>query len=188
MSFDAYEPPILHTPRLRLEPLVAAHAAVLFGPLSDPSLYRFIPTDPPASLDALTARYRRLESRRSGDRLELWLNWVGLAEGDPVCLIEASVLPERVVQVAYFTFAAHQRRGFAGEALKAVIDHLHVALGLISVRALLDTRNEASWRLLERLGFGRERTIRGADEFKGSVSDEFEYVLDLTIPPKEAGS
>ncbi len=175
MSFDAYEPPILHTPRLRLEPLLAAHAAVLFGPLSDPSLYKFIPTDPPVSLEALTLRYRRLESRRSADGRELWLNWAAFTGEAPACLIEASVLPSRIVQVAYFTFVSHQRQGFAAEALSAVIEHLRDALGLTSARALLDTRNEASWRLLERLGFQNIRTILNADTFKGSSSDEFEY-------------
>lgn len=179
MGFEAYSPPLLHTPRLRLEPLLAAHAEVLFGPFSDPALYRYLPTDPPASLDALRDRYRRLESRRSGDGSELWLNWVGFSGAAPACLIEASVLPERVVQVAYFTFAPYQRQGYAREALEAVVGHLHKALSLTAARALLDTRNEASWRLLERVGFKRLRTIVGADEFKGTVSDEFEYELQL---------
>ena len=44
---------------------------------------------------------------------------------------------------------------------------------------LLDTRNEESWRLLERLGFKRKRTIKDADHFKGSPSDEYEYVRVL---------
>jgi [ribosomal protein S5]-alanine N-acetyltransferase len=46
-------------------------------------------------------------------------------------------------------------------------------------RALLDTRNEASWRLMERLGFRRNRLIKDADQFKGASSDEYEYLREL---------
>jgi RimJ/RimL family protein N-acetyltransferase len=51
----------------------------------------------------------------------------------------------------------------------------------------VDTRNVASWMLLESLGFHRAATIKNADEFKGSVSREHEYELastDWRGPPK----
>jgi len=48
------------------------------------------------------------------------------------------------------------------------------------VRALLDTRNDASSRLLERLGFQRVQLIKNADDFKGAPSDEYEYLRELT--------
>ena len=45
------------------------------------------------------------------------------------------------------------------------------------VSALVDTRNEASWRLLEALGFKRNGTIKNADHFKGKPSDECVYEI-----------
>lgn len=59
--------PVLETSRLRLEPLVPAHADETFGPLGDERLYRFIPGDPPADLAALETRYALLSARRSPD-------------------------------------------------------------------------------------------------------------------------
>lgn len=86
---------------------------------------------------------------------------------------------DATADIAYFVFRAFQRQGLAAEAVDAVLKHLKAAVGLREARALLDTRNEASWRLLERLGFRRARLIKNADHFKGAPSDEFEYVREL---------
>jgi [ribosomal protein S5]-alanine N-acetyltransferase len=51
--------------------------------------------------------------------------------------------------------------------------------GIISFKAWTDTRNLASHRLLEKLGFTKIEEIKNADEFKGSVSDEFVYSLEI---------
>lgn len=88
---------------------------------------------------------------------------------------------DATAHVAYFVFRAHQRQGFAAEAVAAVLAHLSEALGVREARALLDTRNEGSWRLLERLGFTRARLIKNADHFKGADSDEYEYVRVLDL-------
>jgi len=44
-----------------------------------------------------------------------------------------------------------------------------------SARAYVDTRNKASIRLLERLGFERVDATKDADFFKGESSDEYVY-------------
>ena len=49
-------------------------------------------------------------------------------------------------------------------------------------RANLDTRNRSSSKLVERLGFVRISELKGADEFKGEVSDEYVYELPLPAP------
>ncbi|HVJ60849.1 MAG TPA: GNAT family N-acetyltransferase [Burkholderiaceae bacterium] len=65
----------LQTARLTLEPQCAAHAAAMFAVLSDPAIYEY-ENAPPASVDALRARYAFLEGRRSPDGSQQWLNWV----------------------------------------------------------------------------------------------------------------
>ena len=180
IAFDRYTSPFIATQRLLLEPLSAGHAERLVAPLSEPALYAFLPADPPVSVEALHERYGRLEARRSPDGKELWLNWAARQEsGTYVGLVEATVRADASTQIAYFVFRPFQRQGFAAEAVEAVLTHLKNDIGIEMVRALLDTRNEASWRLLERLGFKRQRTIKDADHFKGAASDEYEYVRDL---------
>ena len=180
LDFERYQPPPIQSARLCLEPLIAAHADVLHAPLSDAALYAFLPGDPPKSVEALRERYERLERRRSLDGSELWLNWaVRKTGGDYVGLVEATVRADASAHVAYFVFSPFQRQGFAAETVEAVLINLQRDLGLRQARALLDTRNDASWRLLERLGFRRERLIKAVDYFKGAPSDEYEYVCEL---------
>src|SRR5688572_33463871 len=66
---------LLDTARLRLEPLEPGHAAMLFEGLRDDRLYDLIDEDPPASVEALRARYEVLARRRSPDGRQAWLNW-----------------------------------------------------------------------------------------------------------------
>ncbi len=167
---------LLTTARLVLEPLVPDHADAVFAGLSDPNLYTYMPGNPPVSLEALRARYTRLESRWSPDGLERWLNWaVRLPDGAYVGLAEATVRADQRASVAYFVFAEFMRRGYGAEATGAVVRYLVDGLKVRGVEAQIDTRNTASQRLVERVGFVRVRLERDADTFKGSTSDEYIY-------------
>ena len=53
---------VLETSRLRLDPSRKEHANAMFAGLSDDRLYRFIPDVPPASIEALRARYANVSS------------------------------------------------------------------------------------------------------------------------------
>jgi RimJ/RimL family protein N-acetyltransferase len=176
----------LRSARLVLEPLVEAHAATLFASFADPRLYTFLPGDPPASIDALRERYRRLEKRASPDGRERWLNWAMRLADAPihVGLIEATVHADATASLAYFVFSEHARRGHGVEGAGIVVDHLFESLDVTAVRANIDTRNLASIRLVERLGFLQESLVFQADRFKGSVSDERVFVRrEKTIDP-----
>ncbi len=70
----APDSPLL-TPRPKLEPQVAAHSDAMLKLLADPRIHLSLPSDPPTDPAALWARYERLESRRSPNGRELWLNW-----------------------------------------------------------------------------------------------------------------
>jgi RimJ/RimL family protein N-acetyltransferase len=55
---------------------------------------------------------------------------------------------------------AHQGRGYATEALRAVIGACFTQLGLRRVHAGCFAANEPSWRVMERLGMRREEHSR----------------------------
>jgi [ribosomal protein S5]-alanine N-acetyltransferase len=59
-----------------------------------------------------------------------------------------------------------------------MLEHLK-SQGITIFKAWTDTRNLASHKLLERLGFTKIEEIKNADEFKGSVSHEFVYALEI---------
>jgi RimJ/RimL family protein N-acetyltransferase len=70
---------------------------------------------------------------------------------------------------------AHQGKGYATEAVRAVADYAFERLGATTVFAVADARNRASVALLERMGM-RATTIERV-RFKGEWCDEHTYEL-----------
>ena len=138
---------------LTLEPQVAAHADEMFAVLSDPALYEY-ENEPPASLEWLRTRFTKLESRRSGDGSEQWLNWViRLPSSEAVGYVQATVHEDGRAAIAYVLGSRHWGRGIASRAVRAMLEELVAQYGVQSFTAELKRENHRSMRLLERLGF-----------------------------------
>jgi [ribosomal protein S5]-alanine N-acetyltransferase len=179
-AFKATLESVVHTHRLVLEPLTVAHADELLAPLADPRLYTHVPQDPPVSLAALRERFVFLGTRRSPVGDQLWLNWVMRDKHDGRCRgrVQATVTTEARAWIAYEVFPEYWGRGLATEACRRMMEWLIDALGVRQFAAEVDSLNNASLRLLDRLGFQRVSLREAADEFKGRVSDEWTLRLD----------
>ncbi len=165
---------VLHAAGLRLEPLTAAHADEMFPLLVDAALYEYMDGEPPASLEALRERYARLESRRSPDGRERWLNWVVRGpDGRAIGFVQATVHEPagdagpagadpgpRSAWVAYVIVNTHRGRGYGTVATAAMIEHLRSTFGVGRLLARVEEANAPSQRLLARLGF---RTASAAE-------------------------
>ena len=144
---------VVTTGRLRLEPQLAAHAEEMFTVLSDPAIYEF-ENAPPQSIEWLRERYTRLESRRSPDGGQQWLNWVvRLHAGEAIGYVQATVLPDRRAAIAYELSSPYWGRGLAREACEALLAELAGSYGVRQAHAVFKARNHRSLRLLQRLGF-----------------------------------
>jgi ribosomal-protein-alanine N-acetyltransferase len=138
---------------LRLEPQTAAHAEEMFEVLSDPAIYQY-ENQPPASLQWLRERFAKLESRRSADGSEHWLNWVvRLPNSEAAGYVQATVYADRRAAIAYELASAYWGRGLARRAVQAMIGELVDRYGVRMLTAVLKRENGSSLRLLERLGF-----------------------------------
>ncbi|RAK42659.1 RimJ/RimL family protein N-acetyltransferase [Actinoplanes lutulentus] len=85
-----------------------------------------------------------------------------------------------------FTLAqAYQGKGFAFEAVSAVLDRLFRRQRLHKVTGECDARNVASAALMERLGFQREGLLRQQTLIKGEWTDDLLYGL---LAPEWLGS
>ncbi len=136
-----------------LEPQVAAHAEPMFAVLGDPAIYEH-ENAPPPSVEWLRTRFRRLESRRSADGGELWLNWViRLPDGRLAGYVQATVRADCSAGIAYELNSAHWGRGLGTRAVQAMIVELSARYGVRGLTAVLKRSNARSLRLLERLGF-----------------------------------
>jgi RimJ/RimL family protein N-acetyltransferase len=125
----------------------------MFAVLCDPAIYEY-ENDPPESVESLRQRFARLESRRSADGREEWLNWViRMPGGELAGFVQATVHADGHAAIAYVLSSAHWGRGIARRAVEAMIAELAARHGVQRVSAVLKSRNARSMRLLERLGF-----------------------------------
>src|SRR5213593_3890807 len=92
---------VIETGSLTLEPQTAAHAEEMFTVLSDPAIYEY-ENEPPPSVDWLRARFTKLESRRSTNGQEQWLNWViRLPTSELIGFVQATVRSKGRAAIAY---------------------------------------------------------------------------------------
>ncbi|MEN3274401.1 MAG: [ribosomal protein S5]-alanine N-acetyltransferase [Massilia sp.] len=148
-------PPILHTARLRLRPFREGDAAPLFTIFSDSEVVRF--WSGAAWTDMQQAQAMMEEA--GGENGGILRYAVALADTDQligICNLRGFFAQNRRCELGYALGRAWWGKGFAGEALEALLDHAFGALDLNRIEADIDPRNEASARLLERLGFRRE--------------------------------
>jgi RimJ/RimL family protein N-acetyltransferase len=153
----------LSSPRLALEPLLRSHAEELFVALGDARIYQYIDEEPAVSAQALAERYARLETRRSGDGTELWLNWAirEQATGAAIGFTQATVRRDGSAVVAYVISPSRWRQGFAREATAAMLEELEANYGVRRFVATVDERNTASRALLSALGFRDAKRANG---------------------------
>jgi ribosomal-protein-alanine N-acetyltransferase len=176
-AFPSDPDEVLLTERLRLEPIRADHAPLLFELWQEAAIYAYVPEEPPVSLAWLTERYRKLETRQSAAGDQAWLQWaVRLRDASTtptyVGRVEATVEPSRPTALAWMLGSPWWREGVGTEAVTKVMDHLAVAWGVTRVSVEIDERNTASLALASRLGYVEFARVPDADFFKGTTSHE----------------
>lgn len=166
----------------------------MLGGLGDPALYRYLPDAPPASLDALAGRYRRISAGVSADGMDLWCNWIVRRDADRTCVGVVQATINDVAQatgrvlIGYMVLQPFWRMGFGREAVAAMLDCLFGPYHCRVADALVDTRNTPSLSLLAGLGFTVVGRIEDADFFAGATSHEYELALDHRAWAARAGS
>lgn len=164
--------PPLATPRLRLRPLDVADAEALFPILADDATMTWWSSAPHRSVDETRAML--------GRDMHGWRGWTITLAGDDrgIGFVSAGVKRQAgVSEIGYLLSRDHWGRGFAGEAVAAVLDQLFRAEGLRRVFADTDPDNRGSCALLERLGFTLEGRLRGEWETHIGVRDSLIYGL-----------
>ncbi|MGZ5239074.1 MAG: GNAT family N-acetyltransferase [Caldimonas sp.] len=170
--------------RFVLEPQTVAHADEMFAVLSDPAIYEY-ENEPPPSLEWLRARFARLESRRSADGQEQWLNWViRLASSELIGYVQATLRTNGRAAIAYEISSRHWGRGLAGEAVQAMIAELVARYRVRELSAVLKRENLRSLRLLQRQGF----SLASAEEHAARRVEPGELLMrrDSELAPSAA--
>jgi RimJ/RimL family protein N-acetyltransferase len=170
----------IRTPRLVLRPFAEDDVDALLVFHSDPQAVRYVPY-PPRDRAAVTAVLERKRAgtgwRKDGDLIELAVTLAddGTLIGD--VLLGLRSLEHETVEVGYIFAPAHGGRGYATEAVRALLDLAFGELGARRVVARVDDRNLPSRRLLERLGVRLEAHQIENEWFKGELTSEVDYAV-----------
>src|SRR6478735_5043576 len=141
--------PTLHTARLRLRPVTSADADALFALHSNAYVLRYWDAPP----------------------------WSERARAERFITACRQMAEEGSASMGYCLGAAAWGHGYATEAARALLQWAFDTLDLNRVQAETDTRNVASARVLEKLGFVREGTLREDCVVNGEVSDSWVFGL-----------
>ena len=124
--------------------------------------------------------FTRLESRLSSDGREQWLNWViRLPASELVGYVQATVRPDARAAIAYALSSKYWGRGFARQAVQAMISELVESYHVRGLSAVLKQENLRSRRLLERLGFSLASPQQHATSLV--EPDEFLMFREVTV-------
>lgn len=176
MKFEKCVMRIIESTRLILEPQVAAHADEMFSILNDPALYEH-ENEAPSSIEWLGQRFAKLETRKSTDGSEQWLNWViRLPKSGLIGYVQATVSPSLTAGIAYVLSSRFWGQGFATEAVKAMISELVTYYGVQNLSAVLKRSNIPSERLLSRVGF----LLASAEDTKAAAIEHDEILMVKT--------
>jgi len=170
--------PTLQTPRLRLRPFTEADKDVIYALMSNAHVLRYWDAPPwseRVQADRFLARCKEMAAEGSGVRLAIerandgvFIGWCAFMNWDPTF---------RSAMMGYCLAEAAWGQGFATEAAGALLQWAFDTLDLNRVQSGADTRNRASERVLEKLGFVREGVLREACIVNGEVSDDSVYGL-----------
>ncbi|GAA1808588.1 GNAT family protein [Nocardioides hankookensis] len=170
--------PTLITERLRLRPFTDADSDDVYALHSDAHVLRYWDSPPwtdRARSEQFVARSRAMAEEGSGARLAIelgtdgtFVGWCSLSRWNPTY---------RSAALGYCFGETAWGHGYATEAARAVLAWAFGTLDLNRVQAETDTRNLASARVLEKLGFQHEGTLREDCVVDGVVSDSWVYGL-----------
>ncbi len=168
--------PTLETARLHLRPFRETDAADLIALHSNPYVLRYWdspPWDDPRRAEAFIEACHRMADEATGARLAVvrgggFIGWCSLSRWNA---------DYRSASLGYCFTDSAWGQGYATEAARVLLGWAFDTLDLNRVQAETDTRNQASARVLEKLGFVREGTLREDCIVNGEVSDSWVYGL-----------
>ena len=180
LALERSGPPVLETERLRLRPFTLADVPALTEIQAGPGVTRWLYWEPRGEEETrewLAGKIERRRFARTGDGIGFaaTLKGSGALVGD--CSLQLADAEHHQAEVGYIVGAAHQGRGYATEAARALVQLAFGTYGLHRVAGRLEARNLPSARVLERLGMRREAHLVENEYVKGEWQSEVVYAL-----------
>ena len=162
-------------PKIFLRPLNPSDADIMYAWRQEPSVQRFNPLAD-LSLSELRERYAKTESDLTKKDASNFC-WMVNERDAAVGYVALNNANWRMCygEIGYGIAESHHGKGLGTLAVKMLAEKVFKESNLERLIAYVSTENLASWKLLERLGFQREGTLRQHYIIKGRRVDEYVY-------------
>ncbi len=170
----------LITERLQLRVLAEDDLPTFAAYRSDPAIARYQGWETPYTLAQATALWQEIYSQPPGTpgawcQLALERRDAPGLIGD--CAFQVLADDPQQAQIGYTLATAFHGQGYATEAVRGLLAHFFGAWQLHRVSATCLADNQASWRVLERVGMRREAHWVQAVWLNGEWVDELGYAV-----------
>ncbi|WP_442604159.1 GNAT family N-acetyltransferase [Paenibacillus sp. KN14-4R] len=168
----------IHTPNLLLRALTEADAQAMFEYFSQEAVMQYYGQDPYQTIDEAKALIQLLLQNETEMRGARW----GIVKKDEQKLIgtigfNLLNLKNKRTEIGYELHPLYWRKGYASEAVQAIIDYGFKELGLERIAAIVYLDNTGSNGLLAKLGFQKEGILRRYLVANGQSHDVYMHAL-----------
>jgi RimJ/RimL family protein N-acetyltransferase len=168
------------TERLVLRPFDGGDLAALYAIHSDEGVVRWLYNDARTEDEVCALLTRKIAGAELVEEGE-WLS-CAVTLGDTGELVGDLALrwvseEHRCGELGFIVHPAHQGRGYAGEAARALLPFAFETMGFHRVVGRTEARNTGSARVLEKLGMRLEAHLRENEYVKGEWQSELVYAL-----------
>ena len=138
--------------------------------------------DNPSQLAILVERARFIIEKKDGSKIGSIAHWF--------------VQPNKWIEIGYDLVPNERGKGYGTEAVQIIVDYLFLSKDIARIQAITNVKNTVSQRVLEKVGFKREGTIRKAGFARGRwvdaciysiLREEWKEPKILATPPEKSG-
>ena len=165
---------ILRTERLLLRPARPDDVDAFHAIMRDPRAMLYWSTPPHATLEETRQWVTSMIEDSPEERADFVVELDGRVIGKAGCY--------RLPEIGYILHPDVWGRGYAGEALAAVIAHIFETRGIDRITADVDPRNAASIGLLLSLGFAETHRASGTWQVGDQLCDSVYFALERPAP------
>ncbi|MDQ0172696.1 GNAT family N-acetyltransferase [Paenibacillus tundrae] len=166
----------LHTERLQLRKMKDSDSPSLFNIWSDPDVTKFMNISPFTDEAQAVAMIHLLDDL-SRDKKAIRFSIIEKNSNQIIgsCGFNSLDYDHYRAEIGYDLAQSHWGRGFASESIRAMLEHGYSILKMNRIEAKVDPDNVNSIKLLEKLGFICEGTLRQYERVEGAFKDIHMY-------------
>lgn len=166
----------LETERLLLRRVVDEDVNEIFALRSDPEVMKYIPRPLVKTKEDALAHVAMID-----EKIEIneGINWAITLKGNPklIGIIgHYRIKPEHFrAEIGYMLLPEYQGKGIISEAIKTVVKYGFEVMQLHSIEAIIDPKNFASEKVLQKNGFVKEAHLKENEFYEGRFLDTVIY-------------